>query len=197
MISSRLSRLAAHLTWWQRALAATGAVVLVFAIDARFDSAALSLPAKALLDESAHLATGLLLLGALVRRPSPLLVLGTALGSVAIDVDHIPLVLIHHGHLYGVPRPTTHSLLTIMMIAGMALLLPARYRAFALGVAFGIATHLIRDMATGGVPLLWPLSSAFFDLPYNAYAALLLIGALLVVWPARETAKRAPARDTT
>lgn len=193
----RLSRFTARLTWWQRTLAATGAVALVFAIDARFDSAALSLPAKALLDESAHLATGLLLLGALARHPPPRLVLGTALGSVAIDVDHIPLVLIHHGDLYGVPRPTTHSLLTTMVIAGVALLLPVRYRPYALGVAFGIATHLIRDMATGGVPLLWPLSSTFFDLPYSAYAALLLAGALLVAWPARETTKRTPARDIT
>jgi inner membrane protein len=197
MISSRLSRLAVQLTWWQRALAATGAVALVFAVDALFDSAALSLPAKALLDESAHLATGLLLLGALVRRPSPLLVLGTALGSMGIDVDHIPLVLIHHGDLYGVPRPTTHSLLTIIVIAGVALLLTARYRPYALGVAFGIATHLIRDMATGGVPLLWPVSPAFFDLPHSVYTALLLAGALLVAWPARETAKSASARDTT
>ena len=184
---SRLSNVAARLTWWQRLLAAMGAVTLIFVVDALFDSAALSLPAKTLLDEAAHLATGLLLLGALARRPSPLFVLGTALGAVGIDVDHIPLVLIHHGDLYGVPRPNTHSLLTIVVIACVALLLPARYRAYALGAAFGIATHFVRDMATGGVPLLWPLTPAFFDLPYAAYAAMLLVGAALVAWPARDT----------
>lgn len=177
--------LAVRFTRRHALVAASSAVALVLVVDTVLDRTALSLAAKALLDESAHLATALLLLGALARRPSARFMLGAALGAVLIDLDHIPALLAHHGDQFGVPRPDTHSLLTILIIAAVALPLPARYRAILLGVACGIATHFIRDMATGGVPLLWPFSGDFYTLPYAAYAALLPLCVGITAWRAQ------------
>jgi inner membrane protein len=161
--------------------AASAAVLLIAAVDALSAHAEFSLPTKALLDESSHIATTLLFLGALWPSPVQPVVLGTVLGSVIIDIDHIPMTIEHHGDLNGLARPDSHSLLTVLLVAGLGRWLPVRRRPYALGLAFGIATHLTRDMATGRVRLFWPLAPHGVHLPYPIYGTALIIALAVIL----------------
>lgn len=126
-----------------------------------------------LLDESAHLATaGLVLLamplGAVSRYGGWMLV-----GSVLIDIDHLPLYLGNRGFLVDGGRPPTHSIAVIVLLLLAALALPAWKRQLR-GLAFGVLAHFLRDVATGpGLALLWPAFPVTVQAPYLAYVGLL------------------------
>jgi membrane-bound metal-dependent hydrolase YbcI (DUF457 family) len=135
--------------------------------------------AYALIDEPAHLATcavALLALAAARGRLPAAFVLAALLASVAIDLDHIPGYL-GSGLLGGnQPRPDTHSLLLVFFFVGLGLLPSRRLRPIALGIAFGLATHLLRDLATGpGIPIFWPFSSEAFTIPYAGFVVVLVL----------------------
>jgi inner membrane protein len=106
-------------------------------------------------DEAAHLATGVLVLG---RRPAA----EVLAASVLIDADHVPKEWFGADWLTrGTPRPYTHSLATVAA-------------AFALGrraAALALLAHLLRDMSdpTTGVALLWPVSRRGLSLRQGAY----------------------------
>jgi inner membrane protein len=130
----------------------------------------------ALLDETAHVLTALLLLRPRLEQPER--VLATAAGSTLVDLDHLPAFL--GGTLFdrdASNRPT-HSLVLIAALLGLAQAVPSRrslLRAFALGAL----THLFRDLASGDVPLFTPLWRREVRLPsYGVYALLLLAAAL-------------------
>ena len=107
-----------------------------------------------LLDEPAHLATGILVGGL-----DPVFLAGAMLP----DADHLPLVL--QDPRPGDPRPGTHS----VYLAALAALVSRR-------LAAGVLTHFARDLALPpGVPLLG--GSRHFRVPYAAYAVLLLASA--------------------
>jgi hypothetical protein len=110
------------------------------------------------LDEAAHLATGVLVAGALPRRWR----LEVLLTSNALDADHVPSEIFGRRWLapeFGRPHP--HTLLV------PALALAARRPA----TAIGLLAHLGRDLAdpATGVALLWPLSRRTFAIPTGAY----------------------------
>jgi hypothetical protein len=46
-------------------------------------------------------------------------------------------------------------------------------------VALGVALHLLRDLPTGGAPLLWPLARWPVGYPYPVYLCLLLAAAVM------------------
>lgn len=114
-----------------------------------------------LLDEPAHLATGvlgLLALSCFIDVPRRFYVAGM-IASVAIDLDHIPLyfgLLGNEGQ-----RPVTHSLGTVIVVVGAAIVW-RRHRAVLAGVVAGLLIHFARDIAEGppGVRMLWPLQNA-------------------------------------
>jgi inner membrane protein len=139
--------------------------------------------AYALIDEPAHLATcaiALLAFAAVTGRVlSRRFAAAALLASTAIDVDHLPHYLGSDLLTGSAPRPYTHSLLLIAALLALAWTLRGGSREIALGVAFGVTAHLLRDLATGpGVSLFWPLSTAAISMPYALYAAALLaIGA--------------------
>lgn len=143
------------------------------------------------LDEPAHLATcGVLLLAisAIAGGRPPLRFVGAALiATVAIDLDHLPGLLGSHLITAGLPRPYTHSIgLIAALIAVAANLKRDQQRQIALGLAFGVSAHLMRDLATGpGVPLLWPFSDSVVKMPYAVYSAALLLVPLAAVLTAR------------
>ena len=111
------------------------------------------------LDETAHLATTVLVLWALGRRVGSRLWLPALIASVAIDVDHIPGQLGVDWLTAGTPRPYTHSLTTVLVALLLSAAWPRRRDVFR-GVALGLTIHLFRDLAEhgSGVALLWPLS---------------------------------------
>jgi membrane-bound metal-dependent hydrolase YbcI (DUF457 family) len=107
-------------------------------------------------------------------------VIAALIASVAIDLDHVPGYL--GSQLLGgnLPRPDTHGMLPIVVLAGIGAVIPrGRLRPIALGIAFGLAAHLVRDLATGpGVPLAWPLSGRSATIPYAVFAGGLVLAAV-------------------
>lgn len=113
-----------------------------------------------LADEPAHLATAVLVLLNLPRRPRREVAL-VLLGAVAIDADHVPLVLRTQHPEAGDPRPLTHSLLVPAALAATG----------QQAAALGVAAHYLRDLASdAGVPAAAPLSDRTITVPYAAYA---------------------------
>lgn len=124
------------------------------------------------LDETAHALTVLLVLWAMGGRSCRPLVVPALVGSVAIDVDHIPRELGSCWLTAGTPRPYTHSLLTIAVLL-IAASLWRRRRMAIVGFALGVSVHFMRDLAdsSAGVSLLWPWSNRPFTIPRGAYLA--------------------------
>ncbi len=167
------------------ALPAFALVGLVIGLDllwGLFESTTGSI-AYGLVDEPAHLATcaiALLALAALTDSWLPGGFVAAALvSSVAIDVDHIPKYLGTHFLTGSLPRPYTHSALLVVVLLLLAWAISRRHlRQVLLGVAFGVSTHLLRDLATGpGIGLLWPLSGSPIEIPYLVYVVVLLAAA--------------------
>jgi membrane-bound metal-dependent hydrolase YbcI (DUF457 family) len=114
---------------------------------------------EALSDGAAHIATALavsLPAAPFVAHPRRFVAMAV-LSAVAIDLDHliaartarlIPAMTMPH-------RPASHSILTIGAGTYAAeRLWPGTQSALA--IALGLASHLLRDLATGGAPLFLP-----------------------------------------
>ena len=130
---------------------------LALGFDAADRSVPFSILETGLLDEPAHLATGalgLLALSCFIDVPLRFYVAGM-IASVAIDLDHIPLYLGLLGN--EDQRPVTHSLATVIVVVGAAVVW-RRHRAVLTGVVAGLLIHFARDIAEGppGVRMLWP-----------------------------------------
>jgi inner membrane protein len=114
-------------------------------------------------DETAHLATTALLLAPFAARVDTPVVLAALVGSVALDVDHVP---VYARLLSDDRRPGTHSIATPAVVAAIGCLpgLRREQRRVVWGLCAGLASHLLRDVLTGGAPLLWPWSSRILGL---------------------------------
>jgi inner membrane protein len=153
----------------------------VVAVDLMLAQRACPLLINAPLDWTGHLLTAALLLVALPRSARGKIWPWALLGSVAIDIDHVPLYTFAPWFDVG-GRPPTHSLLTVLVLAGVAVLIPAVRTPFA-GLALGVCLHFVRDVATGpGVPLLWPLHDSAVRVPYAAYLAVLVVAVGVATW---------------
>lgn len=135
-----------------------------------------------LTDWMAHAATAILAL-ALLPQVTRRFAIGGLIGAVLIDLDHLPKYLGTDILTKGTPRPYTHSLLMLGLVALAAWRTRGNASVYLAGAAFGLVTHLIRDMAepgqNGGVALFWPVSDWGVTLPYVAYAAAVVIMFLL------------------
>jgi len=71
------------------------------------------------------------------------------------------------------------------VIPALAAVVLPRWRPALLGIAFGFALHLARDLVTGpGVPLALPFSDASVRLPYLIYAGALGTAAVACLFAA-------------
>jgi hypothetical protein len=151
-----------------------------------------------LLDEVAHLATALVILGALVRvrRAVPDQRFGWAMltCSVLIDIDHLPLQFGSSVLTNGTPRPYTHALWTVLaltvawavarsLVARSGRPRPATVELILAGAAWGLAAHFFRDLPTGPMSFWWPISNIPVQVPYWWYAVALAV--IIAVGPAR------------
>jgi membrane-bound metal-dependent hydrolase YbcI (DUF457 family) len=153
-----------------------------------------------LLDETAHVGTGLLLLAAW-EHPAPDFAAGLLVGSVLLDLDHVPDAVGIRILRPGPMRPRPHSVGTLLVLSGIARSWRSRAAA---GALVGVTAHIARDLATGtnSVPLLWPFSKRPFSIPYGAYAAGLAVLAGLGAAQSRtrfgaSTPRVAPRKSTT
>lgn len=145
---------------------------------------------RAMVDEPSHLATALVVVGAMTRwRGSPL---STSFGwailasSVLIDADHLPLEFGYSWLTAGTPRPYTHALWLVAVMAMISVAaarwrrrtgtaVPAAVASISAGVACGLSAHFLRDIATAPMSLWWPLSDATFQVAYGWYLGTLLV----------------------
>lgn len=126
-----------------------------------------------LIDESGHLLTALMAaLGVrALRLPIPLW--AVLVGGVVLDGGHL---LTGAGLVHAVPgssRDGSHSLVVVAAIAAVGFL-DARRATVWLGLALGALTHLVRDMGTGTVPLLWPVVMSVESTTFTRYLSLMV-----------------------
>ena len=164
-----------------------------------------------LLDEVAHLATALVILGALVRirRAVPDQRFGWAMltCSVLIDIDHLPLQFGSSVLTNGTPRPYTHALWTVLagtvacavarfLVARSGRPPPATVELILAGAAWGLAVHFFRDLPTGAMSFWWPISNVPVQVPYWWYVVALAV--IIAVGPAKWRPRSADGTcDTT
>lgn len=165
---------------------------------------------RGLLDEPAHLATALVIFGALIRirKTPPDQRFGWSMlaCSVLIDLDHLPLQFGSEVLTKGTPRPYTHALWTVLALAlawatarflriRFNRLRPAALELILAGAAWGVAAHFVRDIATAPMSFWWPVTGIAIEVPYWSYAAALAIA--VIIRPVRRHPRSAgSARDT-
>jgi hypothetical protein len=161
---------------------------------------------RGLLDEPAHEATALVILGTMVRWrgsvPGPRFMLTYLACAVLIDVDHLPAEFGIGTITNGTPRPYTHALWLVLLLAlasAAARFLairagrPRRSTAELLlaGAACGVAAHFVRDIATAPMSFWWPLTDLAVQVPYRCYViAFAVFIALPVTRPRRNEENR-------
>lgn len=151
---------------------------------------------RGLLDWPAHLATALIILGALTRLRGTLpdqrfgwVMLAC---SVLIDVDHLPEEFGSDALTNGTPRPYTHALwvvviLTLAWATARFLVIrsgrsrPATVELSLAGAAWGVAAHFVRDVATAPMSFWWPVTDAAVEAPYWWYV--LALAAVIAIGP--------------
>jgi membrane-bound metal-dependent hydrolase YbcI (DUF457 family) len=133
------------------------------------------------LDEVAHLLTTLVVLRALGVPLSTRFARAALVMSVLIDLDHVPARLGSQFLTAGTPRPYTHSLLTVLVLLGLAVW--PRWRVVFLGAAFGLVVHLWRDLSESGsaVSLLWPITNHPTRSSHTAYVVAIMVLAAVAV----------------
>ena len=157
---------------------------------------------RGLIDEPAHLATALVVLGAITRfrgaPPEPKFVWTMLACSVLIDLDHVPAEFGINALTNGTPRPYTHALWTVIVLAlawAIARRLtirrgvprPAAAELVLAGAAWGVAAHFLRDIATAPMSFWWPVTDAAVQVPYWWYVVALLV---IIALPLRRQRKR-------
>jgi inner membrane protein len=142
----------------RRAAVMAGAATAIVLVDRSIWRSDTPWPVRGAGDETAHVATTALLLAPFAVRLGRPAVLGALVGSVALDLDHLP---VYAGLLPDDRRPGTHSIATLGLVAASGWFPGVRRerRRFVWGLCAGLASHLLRDALTGGAPLLWPWSS--------------------------------------
>jgi hypothetical protein len=153
---------------------------------------------RGLLDWPAHLATALVILGAVarVRRASPDQRSGwTMLAcSVLIDLDHLPAEFGSQVLTNGTPRPYTHALWTVIVLALVWAVArffvirsrrprPATSELILAGAASGVAAHFVRDIATAPMSFWWPVTDMAVEVPYWWYV--LVLAVIIAIGPIR------------
>jgi inner membrane protein len=174
-------------------------IACILAVDLALPWQGWSFTVRALLDEPCHQATGLICLGAVTRfrgrPPDPRFGWAMLICSNAIDLDHLPLEFGSSVLTAGTPRPYTHALWVVVMLA-LAVLAVLAARAWSrragtrasattvlvlLGAACGVSDHFLRDIATAQMSLWWPITDAPVEVSYWWYVAAIVVIALIPV----------------
>jgi hypothetical protein len=149
---------------------------------------------RGLLDEPAHLATALVIFGALIRirrtPPDPRFGWTMLTCSVLIDLDHLPQQFGSEVLTKGTSRPYPHALwtvlaLTLAWVAARFLMIrlnrlrPATLELILSGAAWGVAAHFVRDIATAPMSFLWPVTSLAVEVPYWSFVVALAIAVII------------------
>jgi inner membrane protein len=169
-----------------------------FATDGLTGWHAMNFAMRGLLDEPAHLATALVMLGALIRvrgkLPDQRFGWTMLACAVLIDLDHVPDEFGSDVLTNGTPRPYTHALwvviaLTLAWAAARFFAVragrprPASVELILAGAAWGVAAHFLRDIATAPMSFWWPVTYMAVEVPYWWYVAALAV--IIAIGPVR------------
>jgi membrane-bound metal-dependent hydrolase YbcI (DUF457 family) len=134
------------------------------------DNAALRLHGA--MDVTGHLLTALVAAIGVrsLRLPIPLWAI--LLGGVVLDLGHGLNWLGYTNALEGSSRNGSHSLFVVAVLACLGFLDRRRANIW-LGIAIGATSHLWRDMGTGTVALMWPITDTVYGTLYTRYLAVL------------------------
>jgi membrane-bound metal-dependent hydrolase YbcI (DUF457 family) len=169
-------------------VAAFTPLLLLFGIDALLRRHDYPRRVSGPLDEIAHAATAISLVVPLQSDAGTIRSIGVLGGAVLLDLDHLPQVFGARWLAATGERPYPHSLLFVLLLAGAGRMSEDRWRQGIQGAAIGVTTHLLRDMATGGVLFYWPLIRTSIRIPYWSYASLLILFAVArIVAPPKQT----------
>jgi hypothetical protein len=153
---------------------------------------------RGLLDWPAHLATALVILGAMIRLrgalPDQRFGWTMLACSVLIDIDHLPAEFGSDMLTSGTPRPYTHALWTVIVLtlawatARFSVIRsgrprPATVELVLAGAAWGVAAHFVRDIATAPMSFWWPVSEMAVEVPYWWYVVALAV--IIAIGPVR------------
>jgi len=147
---------------------------VVFAIDQLLATFSPGIVASGLLDESAHVITARLVIGPRLAFLDSSFAAGVLIGSVLIDVDHVPLLLLKLPMDSAEDRPVSHSLLVPILVGAISTTTRGRVQSALLGVATGTLCHFMRDLSCGGIPAYWPFTRRLIAVPYAVYAVSIL-----------------------
>lgn len=92
------------------------------------------------------------------------------LGGVILDLGHVLQMLGYVNALEGSTRSGSHSIAVVVLLACLGFLDRRRANIW-LGIAIGAISHLWRDMGTGTVPLMWPITETVYGTLYTRYLA--------------------------
>jgi hypothetical protein len=163
---------------------------------------------RGLLDWPAHLATALVILGAVIRMckalPDQRFGWTMLACSVLIDIDHLPAEFGSDALTNGTPRPYTHALwvvilLTLAWATARFLVVrsgrprPATVELILAGAAWGIAAHFVRDIATAPMSFWWPVTDMAVEVPYSWYVVALAV--IIAVGPVQRRSRFAETRS--
>jgi LexA-binding, inner membrane-associated putative hydrolase len=151
------------------------AVAAILVIDGAFSSGVTPRGLIAPADEGAHLLTTYLFLDLIEGHVSPSFRRVALASSVLLDLDHLSRLMRPPFRPRTRPRP--HSIATVLGAMLLSRWLPRRHRPQAYAVAFGIVSHLVRDVARGSAPLGWPITGRGVSVPYIMYSASLYASA--------------------
>jgi hypothetical protein len=165
---------------------------------------------RGLLDWPAHLATALVILGAMIRLrgalPDQRFGWTMLACSVLIDVDHLPAEFGSQVLTNGTPRPYTHALWTVIVLALAWVVArffvirsgrprPATVELILAGAASGVAAHFVRDIATAPMSFWWPVTDMAVQVPYRWYV--LALGVIIAIGPIRKGTPPTGSTDAT
>jgi inner membrane protein len=161
---------------------------------------------RGLLDEPAHLATALIILGALTRirgaLPDQRFGWTMLACSVLIDLDHLPAEFGTGALTNGTPRPYTHALWVVIVltlawataryfIARSGRPRPTTVELILAGASWGVAAHFVRDITTAPMSFWWPVTDMPVEVPYWWYVVALSV--IIALGPVRRGSRFAYA----
>lgn len=131
-------------------------------------------------DELGHVLTALVAAIGVRALRVPVPLWSILLGGVVLDLGHVMSMMGYVNAVEGSSRNGSHSLAVVGVLASLGFLDRRRANIW-LGIAIGATSHLWRDMGTGTVALMWPITETVYGTLFSRYIAVLTGMALAMV----------------
>lgn len=174
------------------ALSSISALIAVLWLLERYEPIGAPLKVHGAMDVTGHIITALIAAIGVraLRLPVPLWTI--LIGGTVLDLGHVLGFLGYANALEGSTRNGSHSLFVVALLAIIGFI-DRRHANAWLGVAMGATSHLWRDMGTGTVALMWPITETVYGTLFTRYLAVLAGVSLAMIGSASLLAVHAQA----